>query len=430
MTSQINTNGINSNYPGPGQNNSTQGFRSNFTQITTQLNVAASELTDLQSKTILKAALNNTTLNNDMANTLISNAITSGFRATTYNLGNALAGTVLINVNAADVQFGTVAGNTILQFGGWSPTNTESNVVLRFTISNNQAVISLPSACVSSNNDFGVTILENYANISNVATITSPANVATLEYKFSTLDCGNTITVEPLNRPYQSTQIITRDPPPTGIQGDVNGDIAVGASHNQLVISTTTATGNFFTTSGNTTQLYPQLSVIFTGNTAFEANITAGTTYYVRNVVTSNTFTIASSSNLSANVALSGGNGTMYANPTSYVYVATNNYDSIALTKSVTNTFATSNYIKLNGTANLLVNAPIVFTGNVFGGLVSIQVYYITTIDSGNSNITVSQTRYNGVAGPNIAATTANGTATATCYIGNDIWKRLEFKPW
>ncbi len=31
--SQINTNGINTNYPVPGQNNSSQGFRDNFAQI-------------------------------------------------------------------------------------------------------------------------------------------------------------------------------------------------------------------------------------------------------------------------------------------------------------------------------------------------------------------------------------------------------------
>ena len=129
MTSQINTNGIDVNFPVPGQNNSSQGFRDNFAQIKGQLNTGANEITDLQSKVVLKAALNNTILNNDMGNALISNAATSGFRSTTYNLGNALAGTVLVDVNRADVQYGAISGNVVLQFGNWSPTNTESNVV-------------------------------------------------------------------------------------------------------------------------------------------------------------------------------------------------------------------------------------------------------------------------------------------------------------
>lgn len=430
MTSQINTNGINVNYPVPGQNNSSQGFRDNFAQIKTQIDTGASEITDLQSKVILKAALNNSTLNNDMANTQISNVSTRGFRATTYNLGNSLAGTVLVDVNRADVQYGSLTGNVTLQFGSWSPTNTESNVVVRFTVANANAVISFPSSVVSSNNDYGVTLLENYASIANVATVTAPANATILEYRFTSLDCGNTITVEPVNRPFQATQVVTRDPPPTGLPGDVSGDVAIGASVNQLTI-TGANTNPYLTTSGNTTQLYTGLPVVFTGVT-LEANVVIGNTYYVRNVVSSTTFTVSSTIG-GANVAI-GANATgttMFANPVSYVYVASDSYNSTAFAKTVTNTYVTTNYIKLSGTANLAVNAPIIFTGNVFGGIVSNQVYYVTTIDSGNSNIAVSQTRVNGVAGANITLTTANGTATATCYTGgNDIWKRIAFTPW
>lgn len=425
--SNINTNGINVNYPVPGQNNSSQGFRDNFSIIAAQLNTAGTEITDLQSKVVLKAALNNTTLNNDMANTLISNASTSGFRATTYNLGNALAGTVLVNVNQADVQYGSVTGNTILQFGNWSPTNTESNVVLRLNISNPNATISLPSACINSNNNFGVTLLENYANIAGVATLTAPANVSILEYKFSTVDCGNTITVEPINRPYQATQVITRDPPPTGIVGDVSGDVSIGASLNQLNVTSSNGTSETFTVN-DTSQLYPQLPIVFTGNTAIEPGITAGTTYYVRNVVSSTSFTVSSTLN-GANVNLTGGSGTTYyANPISYVYVATDNYNSTTYVKTTSNTYATGNIITLNNTNNLVLNSPIVFSGNVFGGLVANTVYYVSYINS--PNIAVSQTRNFGVAGPNVALSTANGSATATCYVGNDIWKRIPLQPW
>lgn len=428
--SQINTNGITTNYPIPGQNNSTQPFRDNWSQITTQLNTAAGEITDLQSKAVLKAALNNTTLNNDLANTLISNAAISGFRSTTYNLGNALAGAVLVNVNQADVQFGAVQGNVTLQFGGWSPTNTESNVVVRFSMTNPNAVISFPNNCVASNNNFGVTLLENFAMIGNVATVTAPANAGILEYQFTSLDCGNTITVTPVNRPFQATQAVTRDPPPTGILGDVNGDIAVGSSLDQLTVISSTATGNYFSTA-NTYQLYPQLPVVFTGN-VFEANITPGTTYYVRNVVSSTDFTVATDFAVTANVQVADNTGNvMYANPASYLYVATGSFNSNTISKTVTNTFSTNNFIVLSTTSNLSVNSPIVFTGNVFGGLVANQVYYITTIDSGNSQIAVSKARQYGVAGANVHFSTANGTATATCYTGgNDIWRRVNLTAW
>lgn len=297
MTSQINTNGINVNYPVPGENNSSQGFRDNFAQIRNNLNTGATEISDLQSKVVLKAALDNSVLNNDMANTLISNASTSGFRATTYNLGNALSGTVLVDVNRADVQYGSVTGNVTFQFGGWAPTNTESNVVLRLTVANANATISLPTECVSSNNNFGVTILENYENANGTATLTAPANVDILEYTFSTLDCGNTIAVSPNNRPFQATQIVTRPIPPTGLPGDTAGAVAVDANYVYVCTDAfdstvyTKAVGNTF--AGNlvqlstTNNLVENAPIIFTGNVA-NTNIVANTVYYIKTIVNIN----------------------------------------------------------------------------------------------------------------------------------------------
>ena len=133
--STINTNGINVNYPVPGVNNNSQGFRDNFASIRTNLNTAGTEITDLQNKVIVKSALANSTVNNDMANTLISNALTRSFRASTFNLGNALSGVVSVNVSLGDVQYGTIAGNTTIQFTGWSPTSTQSNVQLQLAVS-------------------------------------------------------------------------------------------------------------------------------------------------------------------------------------------------------------------------------------------------------------------------------------------------------
>jgi len=55
--------------------------------------------------------------------------------------------------------------------------------------------------------------------------------------------------------------------------------------------------------------------------------------------------------------------------------------------------------------------------------LTSNTVYYIKTISS--LNITVSQTRYNGVAASAVVLSTANGTMSATSYVGSDIWKKF-----
>lgn len=347
--SQINTNGINTNYPEPGTNNSSQGFRDNFSQIRTNLDTASNEITDLQNKVVVKTALDGTVLNNDMANTLISNASTSGFRATTYNLGNALSGTVLVDVNRADVQYGAVTGNLTLQFGGWAPTNTESNVVLRLAVANVDATISLPNAAVSANNNFGVTVLENYQDNNGTATLTAPSNVSILEYTFSTLDCGNTVSVSPNNRPFQATQILSRTPPPTGLPGDVAGTVAVDAN---------------------------------------------------------------------------------------YIYVCTDSFDSNVVQKTVGNTFS-GNLVQMSTTNNLVVNAPLIFTGNVDTAntnLVANTVYYIKTIvdvDSPLGNITISGTRTGGTAGSTFAVgAKANLTINANAYIGTDVWKRVALTTW
>jgi hypothetical protein len=423
--STINTNAINVNYPVPGVNNNSQGFRDNFASIVTNLNTAGTEITDLQNKVVVKQALLGTTINNDMANTLISNASTRGFRATTYNLGNSLAGTVLVNVSLGDVQYGTIAANTTINFGSWAPTGTQSNVQLNLSVSNANAVISFPGELVISNDD-GVMLLENFANIGNVPTVTVPNGVTQLNYMISSTDCGDTLYISPINRPTQSTQIQQRLVPPTGLQGDVNGDIAVETSVDQLTI-TGANTNPYLTTSGNTTQLYTDLPIVFTG-TSLAGNIVVGTTYFVRNVVSSNTFTVSSSIG-GANIAF-GANATgttMFANPVSYVYIATDSYNASAYSKNVLTTTVTTNVITLNDTNNLVVNAPIVFTANI-AELKANTVYYVKTVSS--PNITVSQSRTNGVAGTVVTLTSNSTATTANIYIGNDIWKRITLTSW
>ena len=66
MTSQINPNNIDGTYPVAGQDNDSQGFRDNFTNLRNNLTFAKAEIEDLQNKAVLKSALLNTTLSNDL----------------------------------------------------------------------------------------------------------------------------------------------------------------------------------------------------------------------------------------------------------------------------------------------------------------------------------------------------------------------------
>lgn len=247
--SAINTNGIRTNYPVPGVNNDSQGFRDNFTSIKNNLDSASTEITDLQNKVILKSALNNSSLNNDMANTLISNALVKSFRASTFNLGTNIttsgSDVKLINVSQGDVQYGTITGDTTINFGAWAPTGTQSNVQLILTVANSQAVIKFPDTTVDSTGNIvaglGYTArsLENYASNGSPAvstvytnTVTVPKDafkvdggVAKLHYMISTEDCGTTLEIHPINRNQKANQITIRTPTGIGSVGDTAGTI-------------------------------------------------------------------------------------------------------------------------------------------------------------------------------------------------------------
>ena len=420
--SSINTNGIDVNYPIPGINNNSQGFRDNFASIKTNITTAGTEITDLQNKVVVKSALANTSVNNDMAGTLLSNTLTRGFRASTYNLGNALAGTVLVDVSLGDVQYGTISANTTLSFTGWT-TDGRNSVVVELAVSNANAILSFPSA-ISSDACLGVTTLENYDSANNAVSI--PAGVCQLDYRLSSMDCGGNITIEPFNRPRRSTEIRQRSPAPTGLRGDVPGTVAVSSSIDQLPITGTNSADYFITTGNAQAQLYTDMPIVFTG-TSFEANITSGTTYYVRNVVSSTTFTVSSTIG-GANVNLATGTGVMFANPASYLYICTDTYDSTAYAKTVTATNSSGN-VTLSDTTSLANNAPIIFTGTTFGGITANTTYYIKAVGTGG-NVTISQSRTNGVAGTALTLTTASGSCTATIYIGSDIWKRINLTSW
>ena len=227
MTSTINTGSIDVNFPTPGVNNSSQGFRTNFAAIRNNLTIAGAEIGDLQNKAILKAPLIGTSLNNDMNNAQISNALTLGFRASTYNLGNNLSGTVIIDVTNGDVQYGVITGNIQLQFAKWAPTGTQSNVQVVLQIGNSLATIDLPSNVTN-----GFTTIQNYVSNGQFpgGQIGLPSDSIQVHYLFSTIDCGTNIEIAPMDHPRQSQQVVKRIvTAQIGRQGDYSGDVCIGA---------------------------------------------------------------------------------------------------------------------------------------------------------------------------------------------------------
>jgi hypothetical protein len=115
------------------------------------------------------------------------------------------------------------------------------------------------------------------------------------------------------------------------------------------------------------------------------------------------------------------------------MYVAVANYSANAFNRNIANT-TSPNIITVSGsTANLEVNNPIIFAGNASGNTANIEldtVYYINSVSG--SNVTISKTRYNGVAGPeytNITTVSSNVDIDYTVYDGPDIFRRPTLNP-
>lgn len=119
MTSAINYSAIVTSYPVAGQDNDSQGFRDNFGAISAALSTAKDEITNLQSKSVLKSSLSATeTVTNDLNGSTIANGILNGM-ATKALAGTNTAGTILVNIATAGFYYATITENVTVQFTGW-----------------------------------------------------------------------------------------------------------------------------------------------------------------------------------------------------------------------------------------------------------------------------------------------------------------------
>jgi hypothetical protein len=190
MSSSINPNNIDGNFPVAGQPNNTQGFRDNFTNIKTNFSTTATEITDLENNGIFKSALAGTTLDNNMADNLIYAAAIRDFSAVAVQL-TATSGSITVDYSAGHYQTISTTGSISLNFTNFPSSGAAGMIRLRISITNTAYTLTLPAAVSQ-----GTTGLQGYA--ANVITF---AATGTYEFGFSTLDSGTTITIFDLNRP-------------------------------------------------------------------------------------------------------------------------------------------------------------------------------------------------------------------------------------
>ena len=189
MTSAINPQNIDGAYPVAGQDNDSQGFRDNFTNIKTNFTYAAEEISDLQSKAVLKSALTGTVLNNDMGGSILNNAQLQNMSETRVALGS-VTGPQVINYNAGPYYTLTTAGSVSIAFTNFPAAGTVGRVRLRITVASTAHQLTLPAAV-----SVGTTNIQGL--VSNVITF---GQTGTFEFTFETNDGGTTITIIDNNR--------------------------------------------------------------------------------------------------------------------------------------------------------------------------------------------------------------------------------------
>jgi hypothetical protein len=189
MSSNINPNNIDGTYPIAGQDNDSQGFRDNFTNTKTNFGYAAAEISDLQSKAVLKAALTGTTLDNNMAGSVLSNAQLRNMSETRIALGS-VTGTQTIDYAAGPYYTLTAAGSVTLTFSNLPAAGVVSRLRVQITVNNTAYTMTLPSAV-----SVGTSTLQGYNT-----NVVSFARTGVFEYEFETNDGGTTITVFDLSQ--------------------------------------------------------------------------------------------------------------------------------------------------------------------------------------------------------------------------------------
>lgn len=186
MASNINPYNVDGTFPIAGQDNSSQGFRDNFTNIQNNFAFAEAEISDLQSKAILSSALTGQTLVNDMAGTQIRRPQLTAWTQSLLDVGS-ISGTASLDFNQANFQKITTASPITLSFINW-PSSVGAGAlgygVMRvwIVVTNVAHTVTLPSAV-----DIAVGDIAGYNSSTNTITFDAAGNYI---FDFSSIDGG------------------------------------------------------------------------------------------------------------------------------------------------------------------------------------------------------------------------------------------------
>lgn len=186
MASNIVPGNIDNTYPKAGQDNSSQGFRDNFSAIKTNFTNAKTEIEALQTN---KANLN---ASSDFTDNEVTRAKFKDTSESVYAHGTD-GGSIALNHENGHYQTLTTNASITLSFTNLPATNSVGRFILDVNVVNTSHTITIPTAVLVSGNVSGGDGSSN--------TITVPTSGRYL-YEFLTPDNGTTILMHQLGNNY------------------------------------------------------------------------------------------------------------------------------------------------------------------------------------------------------------------------------------
>jgi hypothetical protein len=195
MTSLINPNNIDTSYPVAGQDNSTQGFRTNFTNIKQNFQYAEDEINALQTNSAVNNAANN--FNNNLIYAARMQDI-----AFTKITDSSASGAIILNFATGQYYSLVTDGSTSLTFSNWPAANESAVGYMRLQV---QVTNVAHTVTIAANNSEGGAALINATELQGyvaanayTGTITFPAT-GYYDFEFSCYDGGTDIMVNQLD---------------------------------------------------------------------------------------------------------------------------------------------------------------------------------------------------------------------------------------
>lgn len=215
MTSQINPNNIDVDYPIRGQDNDVQGFHDNFGNTKRNFEFARDEITALQANSVF---VGGDTIN-DLDNALIYYAKIQDLSATVANLGS-VSGTVTLNYASGHYQKLATGGSITLAFDNtkFPVSNSYGFMRLEIDLTSAAHTVTLPAA-----------VDVNYLGIRGLNSTTRVITFAAAgkyTFDFSTSNNGTSVTINETNKLLQSFNSTSED-----LAASAGANLAVNTSY-------------------------------------------------------------------------------------------------------------------------------------------------------------------------------------------------------